>query len=324
VGFLLSNLGNSLASTSELEAAEPLFVCCILLYMARRLAVLLLLLAAAQAPATLFGQAASGGPDSPRPSSPPLQQTQPKRTLSEASPDPVPAQQPQIVVNSAPTQPAPWTWHDKVLWGANLILVVLGYTGVMLALRTLKGIQRQTEFGVAAAQAALQCANAALESSQAIVDSGRPWIVISVEPFMTQENGFKVMATNRGRTPARITAKSDCAKIAADETKLPEMPNYGSGKSTTPFEPIILLPGESAGIRPFRRSDVRPLCASDEEFKRVEKWEEKLFIYGRVAYRDLISPLDQPDHETAWCCWYAYGEKDALVIAGPPLYNKHI
>lgn len=322
--FLRSNLGNSLVSTPELEGTEPRFVCCILLYMERRLAVLLLLLAVAQAPSTLLGQEATGEPSSPRPSSSPLRQTSPKGTLGEPSPDPPPAQQPQIVVNSAPPQPAPWTWHDRVLWGANLILVVLGYTGVMLALRTLKNIQRQTEFGVAAAQAALQCANAALESSQAIVDSGRPWIVISVEPFMTQENGFKVMATNRGRTPARITAKSDCAKIAADETKLPETPDYGSGKSTTPFEPIILLPGEAAGIRPFRRSDVHPLCASDEEFKRVEKWEEKLFIYGRVSYRDLISPLDQPDHETAWCCWYAYGEKDALVIAGPPQYNKHI
>ena len=61
----------------------------------------------------------------------------------------------------------------------------------------------------------------------------------------------------------------------------------------------------------------------DEQFKRLERWEEKLFIYGRVVYRDLISPLDQPNHETDWCCWYVYGEKDALVLAGPPEYNKH-
>ena len=210
-----------------------------------------------------------------------------------------------------------------MLWVALLALVILGYVGVLLALRTLKNIQRQTEFGVSAAQAALQCANASLESSQAIVDSGRPWIVVTVEPFLTVEHGFKVMATNRGRTPARILAKADCIKIAADETKLPSAPDYGSGKSATPFEPIILLPGESAGIRPFRRADVRSYCASDEQFKQVEKWEQKLFIFGRVIYRDLISPMDQPNHETDWCCWYVYGDKDALVIAGPPEYNKH-
>jgi type II secretory pathway pseudopilin PulG len=229
----------------------------------------------------------------------------------------------QIVVTPSPSQPAPWTWHDQVLWGALLVLVVLGYIGVLLSLRILKNIQRQTEFGVSAAQAALQCANAALESSQAIVDSGRPWIVITVEPFLTVEHGFKVMATNRGRTPARILAKADCVKVAADEAKLPAAPDFDSGKSATPFEPIILLPGESAGIRPFRRADVRSYCASDEQLKRLERWEEKLFIYGRVIYRDLISPMDQPNHETDWCCWYVYGDKDALVIAGPPEYNKH-
>ena len=203
------------------------------------------------------------------------------------------------------------------------MLVILGYGGVVLALKTLKNIQRQTEFGVSAAQAALQCANASLESSQAIVDSGRPWIVVTVEPFLTVEHGFKVMATNRGRTPARILAKADCVKIATDESQLAPAPDYDSGKSATPFEPIILLPGESAGIRPFRRTDVRSYCASDEQFKKIERWEEKLFVYGRVIYRDLISPMDQPNHETDWCCWYVYGDKDALVLAGPPEYNKH-
>jgi len=241
----------------------------------------------------------------------------------ESTPASEPIQPQQIVVTAPPAEAAVWTWHDRVLWGALLVLVVLGYIGVLLALRILKNIQRQTEFGVSAAQAALQCANAALESSQAIVDSGRPWIVVTVEPFLTVDHGFKVMATNRGRTPARILAKADCIRIAGDETKLPAIPDFDSGKSATPFEPIILLPGESAGIRPFRRADVRSYCASDEQFKRVEKWEEKLFIYGRVIYRDLISPLDQPNHETDWCCWYVYGDKDALVIAGPPEYNKH-
>jgi hypothetical protein len=245
-------------------------------------------------------------------------------TQSQPTPDSTAPLPQQIVVTGPPTTTVPWTWHDKVLWGATLVLVILGYIGVLLALRTLKNIQRQTEFGVAAAQAALQCANAALESSQAIVDSGRPWIVVTVEPFLTMENGFKVMATNRGRTPARIVGKADCVKTAVDETQLPAVPDYATGKSSTPFEPIILLPGESAGIRPFRRADVRALCTSDEDLKMIETWQQKVFIYGRIEYRDLISPLDQPNHQTDWCCWYVYGEKDALVIAGPPEYNKHI
>jgi len=315
---------------------------CILLLMFRRSRFLLLILALGLSPA--LGRAQTDPDSTPQPgsSSPktvPAVQRAPLGSAARPGPlstkanqtaqrdpafgDSPVAAQPQIVVTPSQPQPASWTWHDKVLWGALLVLVILGYIGVLLSLRVLKNIQRQTEFGVSAAQAALQCANAALESSQAIVDSGRPWIVVTVEPFLTVEHGFKVMATNRGRTPARILAKADCIKVAPDETELPATPDFDSGKSATPFEPIILLPGESAGIRPFRRADVRSYCASDEQFKRVERWEEKLFMYGRVIYRDLISPLDQPNHETDWCCWYVYGDKDALVIAGPPEYNKH-
>ena len=300
-----------------------------LLLMFRRLAFSFVVLALGLSPSLTIAQAASPAASKPA-------QTTPRTGLAGSARTPTPpaggsndasaadpAQPQQIVVTSPPAEAAPWTWHDKILWGAELVLVVLGYTGVVLALRTLKNIQRQTEFGVQAAQAALQCANASLESSQAIVDSGRPWIVVTVEPFLTVEHGFKVMATNRGRTPARIMAKNDCVKVVQDETKLPQAPDYESGKSATPFEPIILLPGESAGIRPFRRSDVRSHCASEDQFRRLERWEEKLFVYGRVVYRDLISPMDQPNHETDWCCWYVYGDKDALVIAGPPEYNKH-
>ena len=285
----------------------------------------LVLLIAAVALSSAGAKAQVDSPAAPR--RPVTSPTSSKTVVSSPSGQPDPAEggsaPPQIVV--APAQPvaAPWTWHDKVLWGAEIVLVILGYAGVALALKALKNMQRQTEFGVSAAQAALQCANAALESSQAIVDSGRPWIVITIEPFLSVDHGFKVMATNRGRTPARILAKADCIRVAKDESELPLPPDYDSGKSATPFEPIILLPGETAGIRPFRRSDVRSYCSSDEQFKRLERWEEKLFVYGRVIYRDLISPLDQPNHETDWCCWYVYGEKDALVLAGPPEYNKH-
>ena len=239
---------------------------CMLLLMFRRHALFPLVLAVTLSPGAAIAQLGTQPVAKPPVGSRALQPTAPV-------PDPVqPA--PQIVVTSPPPAPAPWSWHDKVLWGVEIVLVVLGYAGVLLALKTLKNIQRQTEFGVSAAQAALQCANAALESSQAIVDSGRPWIVITVEPFLSVDHGFKVMATNRGRTPARILAKADCVKIAKNETELPAPPDYDSGKSATPFEPIILLPGETAGIRPFRRSDVRSHCSSDEQFKRLERWEK--------------------------------------------------
>jgi hypothetical protein len=302
--------------------------------MLRRQVILFLSLAIALAPAMLCGQATGDDdqnqPPTPRPAA--GAKVAPKGTLDGTHPvtgsdglpntEPV-SSPPQIVVNAPPPAPAPWTWHDRVLWGAEILLAILGYVGVMVGLKTLKSIQSQTEFGVSAAKAALQCANAALESSQAIVDSGRPWIVVTVEPFMNVEHGFKVMASNRGRTPAKIVATTDLVRLSPDETKLPPEPDFSSAKTGNLSEPIILLPGESAGIRRFRREDIRALCKSEDELRRIEKWEEKIFIYGRVSYRDMISPTDQPNHETDWCCRYVYAEKDALVIAGPPDYNKH-
>ncbi|MGA2671658.1 MAG: hypothetical protein ABSE99_00410 [Terracidiphilus sp.] len=229
-----------------------------------------------------------------------------------------------IIVTLPATPPAPWTLREKISWGASLVLVILGYAGVMLALRTLKIIQRQTESNEAAAQAALDSAHAALLNAQSIIGAERPWLLISIEPFLTMENCFKVMVTNRGRTPARIVALADRMRIAKDETHLPASPAYDGEESGGRPVPIILLPGESTGIRRVSRDDVKRMCKSDESLRRVEQWEDKLFVYGKVTYRDLIAPADKQIHETDWCCWFIYREAQCnLVSAGPPDYNRH-
>ena len=139
------------------------------------------------------------------------------------------------------------------------------------------------------------------------------------------ENSFTIMATNRGRTPARIIATEERTRIAIDEKHLPKTPEYKNEKPDAPFAPIILLPGESTAIKPFCRDDVKALCDSEERFKRIETWEEKVYLYGKVIYRDLIAPADDPAHETNWCCWYIHGRQNSgLVIAGPQEYNSHI
>jgi len=236
---------------------------------------------------------------------------------------PCPTQQPIVVTSPAPP-PAPWTWHDRVLWGALLVLAVLGYSGIMLALRTLKRIERHVEVGAATAQAALDASDAALAQCQAIHEAQRPWILISIESFLTMENSFKVMATNKGNTPARIVGTVDLVGVAPDETHLPETPVFEDEKPGALLEPVILLPGESLGIRRFSRSEVKQICKTREELERIELWEDKIFIFGRVSYRDMLEVPDKKLYLTDWCCRYIHGEKDsALVVSGPPQYNKH-
>jgi hypothetical protein len=233
-------------------------------------------------------------------------------------------QQRPMVVNIPPPAPTPWLMHERIAWGANIVLAVLGYVGIMIALSILKKIERQTRSSETAATAASLSAQAALLNAQAVIDAERPWLLISVEPSLGQENAFIVTVTNRGLTPASIAATSEQIRIAVDETHLPAAPEYDKSEPTPPLVPIILVPGETSGIKTFSREEARGVCESDERFKKVENWDEKIFIYGKVIYRDLIAPPDKQTHETSWCCWYIHGrQKSGLVISGPVGYNSH-
>ena len=227
------------------------------------------------------------------------------------------------IVNPAPA-PSPWSLHERILWVANLVLVLVAYAGIMLALSLLKKIERQTGCAETAAVAAATSVQAALLNAQAVIHAERPWILISVEPSRSKANSFTVKATNRGRTPARIVATAERTQIAIDETRLPGTPDYNNEEPMPPRVPIILLPGKSTAIKPFGRDEVKGLCDSEERFKRIEAWDEKVFLYGKLIYRDLIAPADSQVHETNWCCWYIHGRQNSgLILAGPAEYNLH-
>ena len=231
---------------------------------------------------------------------------------------------PQIIIANPAPAPSPWSLHERILWAANLVLVLVAYVGILLALSLLKKIERQTGYAETAALAAATSAQAALLNAQAIVNSERPWILISVKPSRSEENSFTVTATNRGRTPARIVATAERIQIAIDEASLPSTPEYGNEEPKPPRLPTILLPGESMDIKPFGRDEVKGICDSEDRFKRIEAWEEKIFIYGKLIYRDLIAPADSPAHETNWCCWYIHGRQNSgLILTGPVEYNSH-
>ncbi len=231
---------------------------------------------------------------------------------------------PHISIATPAPAPAPWPLQDRIAWGATVLLAILGYVGIMLAISTLRKIERQTGYGEAAAQAAAESAQAALLHARAIARSERPWVLVTAEPSRTVENGFVVVATNRGRSPARIEFIEDAITSAADEEHLPGVPEYAEAELSAPASSIILLPGESTRIKFFRREDVKEFCGTEEKLKRVENWEEKIFLYGRILYVDFLAPAEVHAHETSWCCWYIHGrQKSGMEMAGTPAYNKH-
>jgi hypothetical protein len=240
-------------------------------------------------------------------------------------------QQPHVIVTLPAPVPVQWQLHDRILWGALLALVFMAYAGVMLAVSTLKKIERHTgatEASVAsltaAATAANETAQAALLHAQSMLKAERPWVLVTAEATRGVESSFDITATNRGRSPATITSALDQVVFASDEAHLPAVPSFKLTDSKSRFVPLILLPGESATLKSFTREQVRQLCGSDETFAAVENWSQRLFLCGKIVYKDLVVPAGKDVHETTWCCWYIHGkQRSALVPAGPAEYNAH-
>lgn len=232
---------------------------------------------------------------------------------------------PEHITVATPAQaPAPWSLPDRLKWGTEVVLVLLGYGGIMVALSILRKIERQSRYSEAAAQAAAESSQAALAYAQAILHAERPWVLVTIVPSRSIENGFTVIATNRGRSPAQIVSAAEGTSIVVDEVNLPTVPEFKPGEPDTSIAAIILLPGEFMNLKSFSRDDVRGLCETEERLLRVENWEERIFIYGKVVYKDLMGPIDHQTHETGWCCRYIHGrQKSGLVMAGPQEYNLH-
>jgi hypothetical protein len=229
-----------------------------------------------------------------------------------------------ITIATPAPAPGPWPWQDRISWAANILLVLLAYIGIMLALSTLRKIERNTRYAEAAAQAAAESAKTALLYAQANTQSERPWILITAEPAPGAPDTFTIVATNRGRTPAQIVALDEEIALTKDESTLPPEPAFKNADAQRPPIAMILLPGESVGVKSFRRDEVPAVCETPDHLRKVENWEEKIYLFGKVTYTDLRSPDESKTHETIWCCWYIHGrQKSGMVLAGPRAYNQH-
>ena len=200
--------------------------------------------------------------------------------------------------------------------------MVIAAAFAWMTFSALHKIERQTRYSEETAQAAVEAARAALLFAESQARAERPWILVSPSPMPGSGDSFSIMATNRGRNPARIVTLAECIAIAKDETELPADPLFKT-EPRAPLAPILLLPGESANIKSFSREEVKSVCESPEEVRRIEEWEEKIYLYGNVVYTDLAGS-GKTAYETGWCCWYIHGrQKSGMIMAGPPEYNRH-
>ena len=225
-------------------------------------------------------------------------------------------------VNPPPAPAAPWSLPERFRWMAEMLLMVIAAVACYFGVSLVHKIERQTRYAEEAAQAATEAAKAALLLAENQAKADRPWLLVTAEPMPGSNNNFSIIATNRGRSPARVVSLVDCIAIVQDESELPIEPIFKTDPRA-PLAPMLLLPGESANIKSFSRDEVKSICENPEEVLRIEEWEEKIFLYGVVVYSTLSAP-SRESFESGWCCWYIHGrQKSGMIMAGPPEYNKH-
>ena len=219
----------------------------------------------------------------------------------------------------------------------NWPLIAVAVWGILVAIGTLKVIKRQTK-------ATEIAADAARLNAQAVINSERPWIVVTVRPNPATEDTFIFQAHNRGRTPAQFISGNAEKRFVDRPGNMPippiycnecERPNNTLMMPTTEFD----IPFPGLDIDSFLDSGEKPTAAfavypptgavNPESIRESRSLAEKmlstndvLMFYGRIIYRDVLNRGNDSIHETRWCYAYFTNGK-RLLTDGPEEYNSY-
>jgi hypothetical protein len=171
------------------------------------------------------------------------------------------------------------------------------------------------------AEAARANAQAAVLNAQAIINSERPWIVVSVRPDHSI-GSYIFMATNKGRTPAVFESGTFDFCFESYPDTLPTRPTYAS--RFVPYRTLIVQEDEFR--LPIAGADaVNPgFMVNHAELRdRIKSGNQSLIFYGRVIYKDILGKDTEPiRHETCFCYRFDFGDQK-FVRTGPEEYNRY-
>ena len=185
------------------------------------------------------------------------------------------------------------------------------------------------------ADAARDAAIAARTSSQAIINSERPWLFIDIivhnQAFaegVPEHLLFSVSFHNYGKTPAEVVGwghHTECVPEPDDMPWPPKYHNQGSVLAHTRMVP----PGEKWRY-PGESSIRAESYLLEDQWRDIRGSRRRLVHWGRIQYRDLIEESKTIHeakavgtiHETGFCYFWSPALNDFL-ICGPVGYNKH-
>ena len=199
-------------------------------------------------------------------------------------------------------------WTDKLGLAFTGVLALVGIVGIIVAICTLKIIERQTT-------ATGTAANAALRNAQAVINAERPWIVVNVQENSESKQVFTFRIVNKGRTPAKfISGTYD--HIFADSMDtlaemIPQTPVY-KGTPIHPNNSLVIQDGYFDVDPPIIPMGI------------MSNPNQILFFYGQIVYDDVLGKTrpDPARHETRWCFYYAFGGP-GFTRNGPKEYEDY-
>ncbi|MGB6744586.1 MAG: hypothetical protein WBE38_13150 [Terracidiphilus sp.] len=159
-------------------------------------------------------------------------------------------------------------------------------------------MKRQNVIDLANAKSTRTSAEAALLNARAVINAERPWVIVRVNSVVGPMGGFTVNVRNKGRSPALITEATMGCAVVSDVATLPKEPPYTWGGLT---RNKILIPGSGAQLTWFDTSLFKKILKDDIP---QYPWEGRVWVFGKIAYRDLASPDSGVVHETRWIGFY--------------------
>jgi hypothetical protein len=189
----------------------------------------------------------------------------------------------------------------------NVGLFVVGFIGVIIAICTLKDIQKQTvNAGVAAEAAKL--------NAQAVINSERPWFLVSIQAVKEKPGTFSVQCFNAGRTPGTIES-GECCVSKHPATFVPQEKSILTDPFILPQRNLIVT-RDSFQIREIKPDSL----ISPEDHEGIEP--KFLFVYGQIRYWGILGDKPgAPLHGTWWCYIYSGGGQFRRAGGGYPRHE---
>jgi hypothetical protein len=217
-----------------------------------------------------------------------------------------------LFVAASPTKDA-WDYASVL---ANCGLVLFALIGSILAYMALRSTQK--------------AADAALLNAQAVIESERGWIQVTISsqaqlpaqlsPNLLTAYFLSPTVVNRGKSVCKLTRMFVTKRVINSTSTLPSNPDYTETPESSVLRDELVLAPESP-LTPLS------IGISMGDIRRVRAGSEVLYVYGYALY-DISAPTSEKQKTTRFCFVYNIPggfsplPEGFLMAAGVPNYTS--